>query len=403
MVSPRLLTHATLVTPDGVFPDHALIIEDGRIAALGPQLEVADGFAGDVEVVELDGAFVLPGLIDLHTDTLEKEITPRPAADFPIDVAVQELDRKLVACGITTVYHSLHFGYVEAEMNTNSRFTRREVVAGVRAMAAHHTLAKTRVHLRYEYVGKGVETRELVQALVTESAIDLLSFMDHTPGQGQYTRDLYIQRQKNQGRTEAEAIRSLAEKQARPRLSLAELGEIAQLAIARGIPVASHDDHTPEKVRQMHELGVTICEFPITLEAAQTARALGQEVLGGASNVLRGGSLTGNLNVTDAIRAGGVNGLCSDYYPPAMLHAVFKLWRERVLPLHQAVAAATTVPARAAGIADETGSLVVGLDADLIVVRLRGETPTVAQTFVRGERVHTAGREVKRAAVATTA
>ncbi|MGH7946157.1 MAG: amidohydrolase family protein [Opitutaceae bacterium] len=144
----------------------------------------------------------------------------------------------------------------------------------------------------------------------------------------------------------------------------------------------------------MRDVGVTICEFPITLETAHTARTLGLEVLGGASNVLRGGSLTGNLHVTDAIRAGAINGLCSDYYPPAMLHAVFKLWRERVLPLHIAVESATLVPARAAGIANETGSVAVGKEADLIVVRLRGETPFVTQTFVRGERVHTAGREV---------
>jgi alpha-D-ribose 1-methylphosphonate 5-triphosphate diphosphatase len=117
------------------------------------------------------------------------------------------------------------------------------------------------------------------------------------------------------------------------------------------------------------------------------------DVLGGAAKVLRGGSLTGNLDITSAISAGAVNGLCSDYYPPAMLHSVFKLWRERVLPLTQAVAAATAIPARAAGIGDETGSLETGKAADLILVQLRGETPTVLQTYVQGERVHTAGRE----------
>ena len=394
MPPPRILANATLVTPGGVFPSHALLVEDGRIASYGPTAELADSFAGEVETVDLDGAFILPGLIDLHTDTLEKEITPRPADDFPIDIAVHELDRKLVACGITTVYHSLHFGYVEAEKSAASRFSRREIVEGVRAMARQHTLAHTRVHLRYEYTGPGVEARALVQSLIDEGAIDLLSFMDHTPGQGQYTRGLYLERQKKQGRTEAEALESLAEKQTRPRLDLAGLREIAQTALARRIPVASHDDDTGEKVRQMHDLGVTISEFPINLAAAEAARALGLEVLGGASNVLRGGSLTGNLNVVDAIRAGAVNGLCSDYYPPAMLHAVFKLWREHVLPLHQAVGAATLVPARAAGIADETGSLELGKEADLIVVRLRGEVPMVTQTFVRGERVHIAGREL---------
>jgi alpha-D-ribose 1-methylphosphonate 5-triphosphate diphosphatase len=397
----RLITHATLVTPSGVFADHALLTEGGFIAALGPAAELADGYAGDVEIVDAGGAYVLPGLIDLHTDTLEKEITPRPGADFPIDVAIHELDRKLVACGITTVYHSLHMGYADAERSAASRFTRRDVVAGVRAMAAQHTLARTRIHLRYEYTGHGVEVRNVVEALIAEGAIDLLSFMDHTPGQGQYSRERFIAGQMKLGKTEIEAIAVLAERQARPKLTLSALREIGHSARARLIPVASHDDDTPEKVGQMHSAGVNICEFPITLEAAHAARTLGLDVLGGAANVLRGGSLTGNLNVTTAIRAGAVNGLCSDYYPPAMLHAVFKLWHERVLSLTQAVAAATEIPARAAGIADETGNLVPGKSADLILVRLRGETPTVLQTYVRGERVHAAGREAEHPVAAT--
>ena len=389
----RLITHATLVTPSGVLADHALLTEGGIIAAIGPAAELAEHSANVVEMIDARGAYLLPGLIDLHTDTLEKEITPRPGADFPIDVAIHELDRKLVACGITTVYHSLHMGYADAERSASSRFTRRDVVAGVRAMAGAHTLARTRIHLRYEYSGHGVEVRDLVEALIAEGAIDLLSFMDHTPGQGQYSRERFIAGQMKQGKTEAEAIAVLADRQARPKLTLAALREIGHSARARHIPVASHDDDTPEKVSQMHSAGVNICEFPITLAAAHAARTLGLDVLGGAANVLRGGSLTGNLDITSAISAGAVNGLCSDYYPPAMLHSVFKLWRERVLPLTQAVEAATAIPARAAGIGEETGSLETGKAADLILVRLRGDTPTVLQTYVQGERVHTAGRE----------
>jgi alpha-D-ribose 1-methylphosphonate 5-triphosphate diphosphatase len=399
MTTRRLLTNATLITPQGVQRASALFIQNGRIAALGPDDSLGDAFAGEVDVVDVDGAFVMPGLIDLHTDTLEKEITPRPAADFPIDVAVHELDRKLVACGITTVYHSLHFGYEEAELANRSRYSRREIVNGVRAMAARHTLAKTRIHARYEIVGMGPQSLNLVQDLLGEGAFGLLSFMDHTPGQGQYTRELFVERQAKQGVDEAEALKKLAEKQARPRLSVAEMQACAQLALEHGVPLASHDDDTEAKVRLMHDLGVTICEFPINLASARAARALGMTVFGGASNVFRGGSLTGNLHIADAMRDGCVNGLCSDYYPPAMLHAVFKLWREQVLPLHEAVAAATSVPALGAGIAHETGSLVVGKDADLIVVRLRGDTPCVTQTYVGGERVHSAGREVQPAAV----
>lgn len=394
MFPPRLLRNASIVTPDATLPDSALLIDRGRIAAIGPahQLERAAGEVG-AEIIDLDGAFVLPGLIDLHTDTLEKEITPRPAADFPIDVAVHELDRKLVGCGITTVYHSLHFGYQEADRHSRSRFQRRDIVAGVRALAAGHTLARTRIHARFEIAGGGPAARPLVEELLEDGAFDLLSFMDHTPGQGQYTRERFIEDQRRQGRTEDQAMQSLRERQERPRLGTSELAEIARRARDLGVPVASHDDDTPEKVRGMREIGVTISEFPINLESATMAHQLGLAVLGGASNVLRGGSLTGNLDVTAAIRAGVLRGLCSDYYPPAMLHAVFKLAREGVLPLHTSAAAASLVPARAAGMDDETGSLEVGKEADIVVVRMRGTTPTVLQTYVRGERVHTAGRE----------
>ncbi|MEN9840765.1 MAG: hypothetical protein RL376_565, partial [Verrucomicrobiota bacterium] len=281
----------------------------------------------------------------------------------------------------------------ESELNNRSRYGRRQVVEAVRAMAREHTLAKTRIHARYEVVGMGPGALGLVRGLLDDGLVDLLSFMDHTPGQGQYTRELFIQRQAKLGLDEAQALKVLAEKQARPRLTHAEMKAVADLALSLGVPIASHDDDTPEKVCQMHELGVTICEFPINLASAEKARALGLEVFGGASNVLRGGSLTGNLHVADAMKAGAVNALCSDYYPPAMLHAVFKLAREGVMPLHEAVNAATLAPARAAGVAHETGSLEVGKEADLIVVKLRGENPVVAQTFVRGERVHAAGRE----------
>lgn len=373
-------------------PSAALLIEDGRIASVGAASALDDAAGPEVARVDLRGAHVLPGLVDLHTDTLEKEITPRPAADFPIEVAVQELDRKLVACGITTVFHSLHFGYQEAEWSNRSRYTRRDVVAGVRALSGRHLLARTHVHLRYEIVGHGPATIDLVKDLLTTRTVELLSFMDHTPGQGQYTRERFLAQRQREGMTLDQAETVLAEKRARPRLSPEEMRAVAELARRSGIPIASHDDDTTEKVDAMHALGVSICEFPITLAAAEHAKKLGLCVLGGASNVLRGGSLTGNLNVTDAMRAGAVNGLCSDYYPPAMLHAIFKLAREGVMSLPNAVAAATTVPARAAGLV-ETGRLAPGMDADLIVVRLRGETPIVEQTYVRGERVHHAGRE----------
>jgi alpha-D-ribose 1-methylphosphonate 5-triphosphate diphosphatase len=399
MLSRSLIRHVSVVTPEAVLADGAVLVEDGVIVAVGDGAAVADGFAGEAEIIEGAGGFLLPGLIDLHTDALEKEITPRPGADFPIEIAVQELDRKFVACGITTVFHSLHFGYQEAEWSNRSKYTRREVVAGLRGMAGH-TLARTKLHARYEIVGHGPEAYGLVEGLLREGAIDLLSFMDHTPGQGQYSRELWFGRRMRDGKTREEAEAELTEKQNRPRVTAERLAELAALATALNVPLASHDDDTPAKVARMRELGVTVCEFPVALAAAEAARACGQVVLGGAANVLRGGSLTGNLDVTAGIRGGAVDGLCSDYYPPAMLHAVFKLWREGVWELPRAVAAVSAVPAAAAGIDDEVGAIVVGRRADLVLVHEREGRPSVTATWVDGERVHAAGRSRRRAAAA---
>lgn len=389
----RVITHAHLVTPTTEIPDGALVVDDGRIVALGPAGSLDPTLLEGAAVVDVDGAYVLPGLVDLHTDTLEKEITPRPAADFPVEIAVQELDRKMVACGITTVYHSVHIGYADKERLDRSRYSRRDVVDGVRRMAAAHTLARTRIHLRYEVVGHGVEVLGTVEALLDDGHVDLLSFMDHTPGQGQYSRGRFLARREAEGVSPDEVERELVALQARPRVELATLGRVAARALARGVPVASHDDDTEEKVHQMRDLGVTISEFPVTMTAARAAKAADLVVLGGASNVLRGGSLTGNLDVTAGVVARMVDGLCSDYYPPAMLHAAFKLARAGVVTLPQAVQLVSTVPAHAAG-DTTTGALAPGRDADLIVVQMHDGRPVVHQTFVRGERVHMAGREV---------
>lgn len=389
------MVNATLVTPDRVIEHGFLSMRGGRIEGLGPANALDQAVLDDARLLDVEGAYVLPGLVDLHTDTLEKEITPRPAADFPVEVAVQELDRKMVACGITTVYHSVHVGYADKERLDRSRYSRRDIVDGVRRMAAAHTLAHTRIHLRYETVGHGTEVVDLVEALLDDGHVELLSFMDHTPGQGQYPKHRFLARRQAEGVSIEAAEQELAEKRARPRVPREVLARMVVAAHARGVPVASHDDDSVEKVREMQELGVTISEFPVTIEAAQAARSAGLTVLAGASNVLRGGSLSGNLDVTTGIAHGAIDGLCSDYYPPAMLHAAFKLSQSGVATLPEAVRLVSTVPAEAAGLAATTGALREGLAADVLVVHLDDGRPSVHQTWVAGERVHMAGRELR--------
>ena len=373
---------AHLVRPEGVEAQGHLWTIDDRIGGLeGPPRERA-GYTR----IQAEGLYVLPGLIDLHTDTLELEICPRRMADFPLALALQELDAKLLACGITTVYHALHYGYQQSGWGQKSAYTRDEIFAAIHELAPRACLARTRAHVRFEIAGH--DASDDVVQLLRRGHGDMLSFMDHTPGQGQYSAERFIQHRLSDGKTRAEAAALLAEAQARPKVNQENLAALARLALSRGLTLASHDDCTPEKVDAMHALGVRICEFPINPASAERAGQLGMTRLGGSTNYLRGGSLTGNLNVGEALHAGQLDGLCTDYYPPSMLQAVFKLWREDGWDLARATALATAVPAQAVGENGQLGQLAAGRAADFILVDNRGFFPRVVATFVGGRCVH---------------
>jgi alpha-D-ribose 1-methylphosphonate 5-triphosphate diphosphatase len=196
------------------------------------------------------------------------------------------------------------------------------------------------------------------------------------------------------GKTEEEAKKLLEEKANAPIIKGEKLEALIKHAQDIHIAVASHDDDTVAKVDYMHGLGVIICEFPINMETAVHATEIGMHVVGGASNILRGGSLSGNLNMKDAVLKGAIDTLCSDYYPPAILHSVFKLYQENGMALHDAVNLATLHPAKAAGISHHTGSIETGKDADLIIVKLIDNIPMVTHTIVRGNLVAQASNKI---------
>ena len=193
------------------------------------------------------------------------------------------------------------------------------------------------------------------------------------------------------GFTEEQALEEFKKRTEVAKVSQADLKEIAEFARSKGVCTASHDDDTLAKVADMHDLGVSISEFPITLEAAKQAQALGMHVLGGSTNFLRGGSLTGNLAMVDAVAEGALDGFCSDYYPPSMLHAVFKLWQSGVRTLPESVAMASLNPAVAVGIDGVTGSIATGKAADMLLVEFANDLPKVRHAFVGGKWVHHSG------------
>lgn len=382
MPKSLLVYNAKIVTPADVIENGSLIIRDGRIETLGQFVPNLNEFHFD-QILDAKGKWCLPGIIDIHTDAIEKEINPRPGANFPIPIAFRELERRMSGCGITTVYHSMYLGYYKAEHSAN--FSRRELFEQMFTLCNGPTIIDNRIHLRYEIPGVA-EFNECLD-FIKNGWVHLLSFMDHTPGQGQYGAERYRQKHLELGKTKEEIDAKLLSFANVPRLSKAQMQVIVDRCLAAGIPVASHDDDSAERVKEMYHLGAGICEFPITPDAARQGIEFGMPTVGGASNVLRGGSLSGNLNVKEAILDGVVDTLCSDYYPPAILHAVFKLAMETSLSMPDAVKLSSLNPAIAAGIDQEKGSLEPGKMADFILVEEIEKVPVVTDTFVAGQSV----------------
>jgi len=374
------LADLRVVLPDRVIPRGAVRIEEGRVA------EVAEasprGGAAPLTLV--------PGLVDLHGDMIEKEVEPRPDCGFPLDVAIANLDARLAASGVTTAYAGVSFA--EGKKGLRSEERAREMVE---ALARLRAAARTdlRVHARFEITNARAEP--VMRDLLARGMVDMVSLTDHTPGQGQY-RDVesyvaYSTRAHGHAPEEAE-------RRARARMAVPPAWEIAravtELARAQGLPIASHDDDTPAKVALMRALGAGISEFPVTIEAARAARDAGMAVLMGAPNALRGRSMTGNITALSVQEAGLLDALAADYHQGAMLPAAIGWVREGRLPLHEAVALLTANPARAAGL-DDRGAIRPGARADLVLLDVSeapgAPPPRVRAVWRAGRLIHSDG------------
>lgn len=379
---PRSLViqDATVVGPAEVL-DHASVrIEDGVI------VEVRQGpLGGAGEVVDGRGRLLLPGFVDLHSDAIEKEIEPRPRTLFPVEFAIHELDKRLAACGVTTTFHSIAFA--DGEIGTRSSELAARIVAYV-AERARALRVRTRIHARFEITDHGAVP--VLTGLIDRGDVQLLSFMDHTPGQGQFREVTSFKAYYGTvyGKSDAE-LDGIIESKVRSRVEEAPRSVRTLLSHARGraLPVASHDVDSAEKVRWLRDQGIAITEFPVNLETARAATEAGLHVMLGAPNVFRGGSQGGNLSAREAIARGDGDILCSDYAPQAMLPAVLLLARAGILSLPDAVRLVSLQPARAVGLDASIGSIEPGKEADLVLVEPGDEHPHVLRTFVGGRAV----------------
>lgn len=386
-----VIRNGIIVQPDRLLFGYELVVEGDRIAAIQRQ-GTLDAEARGFGIIDAHGGYVTPGLIDIHSDYIETVISPRPTVLMDFPTALFEAERELLAHGITTMFHSLSaYAHDLMDVKPVRQWENTEkiiaLIAAAKKTEGHNAhLIRHRLHLRLEI--DNVHLVEQVERHLRAGEIDELSFMDHTPGQGQY-RDIEIWRKSFRGDiTREEAERMLAEQQAAPKLSFEQLDYLAGIAREQGIALASHDDDSLEKLDLMRELGCTISEFPISQEVAAAAVERGMATVMGTPNILLGKSHSGNLSARDAVRAGVATCLCSDYYPTAMLQSAFVLHREFKLPLERAFAMLTINPARAVKIDRELGSLEEGKKADILVVREVAEGqrsyPVITATLVDG-------------------
>lgn len=370
------LSDVSIVLRDRVIPCGALRIENGLIA----------------EIVEATGTAthtVYPGFVDMHGDMIEHELEPRPGVDFPMHVAVTHLDARLAAAGVTTAYAGVSFSRTAKDGDRRSYQHTTEIIQALKSQQAGLRVDH-RVHARFDITFTAAI--KALESLLASGSVDLVSVMDHTPGQGQYRNlEKLIAYRMRDGKVSEEEARTQIQVRidgaVSPEEIYANLQTVSRLCKSYGVAVASHDDDTEEKANIMADIGAVISEFPVTMEAAEVAVARGMMTAMGAPNAMRGQSYSGNLSARDAHAAGLLHILAADYHPAAILPAIHALAKTDPNGLPGAVCLAATNPAEALGLSDR-GEIAVGKRADLAVVdpQLR-----VAKTLCAGEVVYSNG------------
>ena len=380
MPAEQILSNARLVLADQVIHG-SLLIRDGLIA------DISEGASSLPQAQDLGGDLLLPGLVELHTDNLEKHMSPRPGVDWPSASAVLTHDAQIVAAGITTVFDALSIGDINPKGKRMQQLgVMLEAIA--EAEASGQTRAEHRLHLRCEV--SHPQCLELFRELVEQPLVQLVSVMDHAPGQRQFARmekyrEYYMGKYHlNPAEMDAFVTEQLANS---ARHSDQQRAAIVDICRSRELALASHDDATLDHVSESADYGMAIAEFPTTFEAAEASHARGLKVLMGAPNIVRGGSHSGNIAAADLARRGVLDILSSDYYPASLLQAALGLAeQDNGYDLPRAIATISLAPARAAGL-DDRGEIAVGLRADLVQAQVHKGQPVIGQVWRQGRRV----------------
>ena len=360
-----------------------LVVQDGRIVDVQPGHSQVPG------AVDGDGDYLLPGLVELHTDNFERCLSPRPGVRWPMAAAATYHDRDLASAGVTTVCDAISIGDVTPSPGSLRIDMFGPMIDALteRQQQGQFTVDH-RLHLRCELGYEQVY--DFVSSYAEHPLLSLMSLMDHTPGQRQFAKiekykEYYMGKHAVSAAQMDDFIqaRLIAQREHadRNRQSLVDMAQQQQVALA------SHDDATEDHVQQAVDEGAVIAEFPTTLAAAKEAHTHGLQVLMGAPNLVLGGSHSGNVSAMDLVGHGLVDVISSDYVPQSLIQALFLIAETQQMPVHKAMALFTSNPAKAIGLECDRGSLAVGKRADVVSVHSDGTVPRITAVFSQGQRV----------------
>ncbi|MFZ3007426.1 MAG: alpha-D-ribose 1-methylphosphonate 5-triphosphate diphosphatase [Phenylobacterium sp.] len=368
-----------IVTPHGLVRGEVVVRGEVMLA-----VEPRDGPSAGAQDWGVD--WLIPGLVDIHTDNLEKHYQPRPGALWDAYGAALAHDGQCASAGITTVLDSLSLHGRKEGLDRKEALA--PMIAGMDSAQADGALrAEHLLHLRCEVTNPELLT--LLEPHADNPRLKLLSVMDHTPGQRQTTNVEALEtRMVAAGRSEAEIEEMLARRHAGRDPSVAQSNRRSVVAFAReyGVPICAHDDATLEHVQEAHDDGCVIAEFPVTLEAALKSKAHGMAICMGGPNFVRGGSHSGNLSARECAQHDVLDILASDYVPLSMLRSAFMLIDDMGWTPQKALATVAATPARSLGLNDR-GEIAPGQRADLVrVARRSAGWPVPTEVWLKGRR-----------------
>lgn len=381
MTQTTILANARLVLADEVISG-SLTFADGVITSIDQGSSVPTG------AIDCEGDYVVPGLVELHTDNLERHLSPRPGVNWPHDAAIAAHDAELASTGITTVFDAVRLGFIEYSGTRNVMAPYARSMVSEILTAREHGLLKIshHIHLRAEICSNSLADE--LEEFGPEDRIGIISLMDHTPGQRQFADISQYEKymRGKHGLSQQEFDEHVSErKQLRERVVEKHEAAAVNAAEAFGAVLASHDDTTHDHVERSAEHGIKLAEFPTTIGAAHACHTHGIAIMMGAPNLVRGGSHSGNVAAHTLADHDLLDIVSSDYVPSALLYSALKLselWDD----MPRAVQTVTSAPAKAVNL-DDRGTIANGLRADLVRFHVLDDVPLIRGVWSNGIQV----------------